>query len=87
MVTDQDLVAGDSLLRIEINPSLPCGIGGCGQPSHYARIERDLRYDALWRLLPICEAHLLSLDEAAARASAASLVQPNEPDVSASLSE
>lgn len=79
MTTDYDIAAGDSLLRIEINPSLPCGIGACGQPAHYARIERDLRYDSLWRLLPICEAHFVSLDAAAARAAAAAIGSPLEP--------
>jgi hypothetical protein len=64
MARDHESSAGDSLLRIEISPSLPCGIGDCGRPTHYARIEHDPRYDALWRLLPICEAHLLSLDAA-----------------------
>ncbi len=70
MAVDVDLPAGDRLLRIEINPALPCGIGGCGQPAHCARIERDLRYDALWRLLPICEFHILSLAAAAAQTTA-----------------
>ncbi|HZC06760.1 MAG TPA: hypothetical protein VE338_14080 [Ktedonobacterales bacterium] len=70
MASDHDLSAGDSLMRIEINPPLPCGISGCGRPAHCARIERDLRYDSLWRLLPICEAHLRSLDAAAGRSIA-----------------
>jgi hypothetical protein len=64
MAADHELSAGDSLLRIEINPSLPCGIGVCGQPARHARIERDPRYAALWRLLPICDVHLRSLDAA-----------------------
>ncbi len=67
MAMDYDLATGDSLLRIEINPALPCGIGACGQPARHARIERDQRYDSLWRLLPICDVHLLSLDAAVAR--------------------
>lgn len=70
MLVDRDNLSGDSLLRIEINPPLPCGIGDCGQPARFARIERDPRYEALWRLLPICDAHLRSLD-AAGRAIAA----------------
>lgn len=64
MASDHEPSAGDSLLRIEINPPLPCGIGACGQLARCARIERDPRYDSLWRLLPICEAHLRSLDAA-----------------------
>lgn len=64
MASDHDQSAGDSLLRIEINPPLPCGIGSCGQLARCARIERDPRYDSLWRLLPICEAHLRALDAA-----------------------
>lgn len=66
MAADRDFSAGDSLLRIEINPALPCGIAECGRLARHARIERDVRYDALWRLLPICDVHLASLDAAAA---------------------
>ncbi|HEX8995623.1 MAG TPA: hypothetical protein VF812_06300 [Ktedonobacterales bacterium] len=80
MATDQDLVTSDSLLRIEINPSLPCGISACGRPAHCARIERDLHYGSLWRLLPICDMHLQSLDAAARAAAAASLTQPDRLD-------
>lgn len=80
MAMDHEWSAGDSLIRIEISPALPCGIGDCGQPARYARIERDPRYAALWRLLPICEAHLHSLDAAgraiAATAPAESTQQP-----------
>ncbi|HEU0027730.1 MAG TPA: hypothetical protein VFQ25_11500 [Ktedonobacterales bacterium] len=57
----QDLSINDTLLRIEINPPLPCGIGGCGAPSRSARVERDPRLGLLWNLLPICEAHQVSL--------------------------
>lgn len=51
----------DTLLRVEINPPLPCGIDGCGRLTGSARIERDPRFGLLWNLLPICEAHQLSL--------------------------
>ena len=71
MAADRDFSAGDSLLRIEINPALPCGIGECGRLARYARIERDVRYDSLWRLLPICDMHLASLDAAAADVASA----------------
>ena len=66
MAADRDISAADSLLRIEINPALPCGIAECGCLARYARIERDRRYESLWRLLPICDVHLASLDAAAA---------------------
>jgi hypothetical protein len=45
--------------------------------TRYARIERDLRYASLWRLLPICDLHLASLDAAAA--DVASEVGPSVP--------
>ncbi len=77
MASDHDLSAGDSLLRIEINPPLPCGIGTCGHLARCARIERDPRYDSLWRLLPICEAHLRSLDAAAGRSAAQDGMTPS----------
>jgi hypothetical protein len=83
MATDHERSAGDSLLRIEISPSLPCGIGDCGQPTHYARIERDPCYDALWRLLPICEAHLRSLD--AAGRAVADAAAPAATDASSEI--
>ncbi len=86
MAADDELGAGDSLLRIEISPALPCGIGACGEPAHCARIERDPRYDALWRLLPICEFHIRSL-EAAARAAAAEAFASSGPPIGSSAGE
>lgn len=71
MASEYDPTTGDGLLRIEINPPLPCGIGDCGQPARYARIEHDPRYAVLWRLLPICDTHLRSLDAAGRSAVAA----------------
>jgi len=71
MAADRDFSAGDRLLRIEINPALPCGIRECGRLARYAHIERDVRYDALWRLLPICDVHLADLDAAAANVASA----------------
>ena len=65
LAADQDLLAADRLLSIEISPALPCGMGACGQLASHARIERDLRYVSLWRLLPICDTHLRSLQAAA----------------------
>jgi hypothetical protein len=58
---DQDLPIYDTLLRIEINPPLPCGIDGCVRLARSARVERDPRFGLLWNLLPICEAHQMSL--------------------------
>lgn len=65
MAADRDSASGDSLRRIEVNPGLPCGIRDCGRLAHYGRIERDPRFASLWRLLPICDIHLASLDAAA----------------------
>jgi len=71
MAADRDSASGDSLRRIEVNPGLPCGIRECGRLAHYARIERDPRFASLWRLLPICDIHLASLDAAAADVASA----------------
>ncbi len=76
MASDYDLAAADTLLSIEITPALPCGIGACGQPARRARIERDLRFASLWRLLPICDAHLRSLQAAAESACAEASPDP-----------
>lgn len=71
MAADRGSESGDSLRRIEVNPGLPCGISECGRLAHYARIERDPRFASLWRLLPICDIHLASLDAAAADVASA----------------
>ncbi len=60
-----DRLIQDILLRVEINPPLPCGIDGCGLPARCGRVERDPRFGSLWNLLPICEAHQESLAAAA----------------------
>lgn len=65
MAAEDDFSANDSLLRVEVNPPLPCGIRDCGRPARFACIERDPRYVALWRLLPICELHQARLAAAA----------------------
>ena len=69
MAADHDLALADNLLSIEITPMLPCGIDACGTPARRARVERDLRFASLWRLLPICDAHLRSLQAAAGHIS------------------
>ncbi len=56
----------DILLRIEINPPLPCGIDGCRRPAHCGRVELDAHCGSLWNLLPICEEHQISLAAAVA---------------------
>ncbi len=56
-----NLLIHDLLLRIEINPPLPCGIDGCARLARSARVERDPRFSSLWSLLPICETHQMSL--------------------------
>ncbi|HEX8731985.1 MAG TPA: hypothetical protein VF725_07975 [Ktedonobacterales bacterium] len=66
MTADDSYSTGDSVLGIAINPPLPCGISDCGRPAQYARVERDPRYAALWRLLPICNLHQAQLAAAAA---------------------
>ena len=70
MAAEHDLASTDSLLSIEITPMLPCGIGACGEPARRARVERDIHFASLWRLLPICDAHLRSLQAAAGHISA-----------------
>lgn len=71
MAADDERSSSEGLLRIEINPPLPCGICDCGLPARTAHAERDPQYPALWRLLPICEVHLASLIADAAEVVAA----------------
>jgi hypothetical protein len=52
---------GDTLQLIEISILLPCGISGCTQMTHRARIERAPESTALYLLLPLCELHLRRL--------------------------
>ena len=63
---DQRAQGLDDLLTIEISQPLPCGVAHCDQPARRGRIERDPQAGALWRLLPICEAHLRQLAAGAA---------------------
>ena len=72
-----DPLLHDSLLRIEINPPLPCGIDSCGRPARYGRVERDPGFASLWSLLPICEEHQMSLATGAAGLAGGS--PPNAP--------
>lgn len=60
-----NLPTHDILLRIEINPPLPCGIDGCRRPASGGRVELDPRCGSLWSLLPICEEHQMILAAAA----------------------
>jgi len=71
----------DTFLRIEINPPLPCGVYACERPARHARVERDPQFGPLWRLLPICETHLRSLDVAVTDSPGdLSLEAPQPPD-------
>ncbi len=65
-----ELLIHEPLLHIEINPSLPCGVDGCGRPTHYGRVEPDPTCDTLWSVLPICEEHQTRLAAAAAKSLA-----------------
>lgn len=61
--------------RIQINPPLPCGIAGCGQPAAQALAEPAPDDTALWQLLPICESCMTRLQEEAYITATRSLEQ------------
>jgi hypothetical protein len=63
--TASDQITDDAFVRIQLDPPLPCGIDTCGRLTHWGQVEREPGCDSLWRLLPICEAHMLSLASAA----------------------
>jgi len=51
--------------RIHINPPLPCGIAGCGQPATEALAEPAPDDPALWQLMPVCDACMGRLQQEA----------------------
>jgi hypothetical protein len=61
MAEDDVGPGGDTLQLIEISIFLPCGISGCTQMTHRARIERAPESAALYLLLPLCDLHLRRL--------------------------
>ncbi|MFI5278018.1 MAG: hypothetical protein ACHQ1E_12165 [Ktedonobacterales bacterium] len=61
MAEDDVGPGGDTLQLIEISILLPCGISGCAQMTHRARIERAPESAALYLLLPLCDLHLRRL--------------------------
>lgn len=61
MAEDDVGPGGDTLQLIEISILLPCGISGCAQVTHRARIERAPESAALYLLLPLCDLHLRRL--------------------------
>ena len=44
------------LMRLHLDPSLPCGLHGCGQPAATGLAEPDPECAGLWLLLPLCTA-------------------------------
>lgn len=44
------------LLRLQLDPPLPCGMPHCGNLAHSALAELDPRSPGLWQVLPQCEA-------------------------------
>lgn len=53
---------------VNIDDSLPCGMGGCERSAHYALVERDPAFEGLWQLLPICDSCRVDRQEPAATA-------------------
>ena len=44
------------LVRIHLDPPLPCALNECGKPATSALAERDEGHGGLWHLLPLCDA-------------------------------
>lgn len=61
MAEDDEVPGSDTLQLIEISVLLPCGVSGCAQMTHRARIERHPDHPALYLLLPLCDLHLRRL--------------------------
>ncbi|HEX8729118.1 MAG TPA: hypothetical protein VF739_10865 [Ktedonobacterales bacterium] len=61
MAEDGGGPGSETLQLIEISILLPCGISGCTQKTHHARIERHPESAALYLLLPLCDLHLRRL--------------------------
>lgn len=62
---------------IEISVLLPCGVSGCAQMTHRARIERHPDHPALYLLLPLCDLHLRRLNAPADAPTDAPASAPN----------
>lgn len=45
----------DDCVRVRVQPSLPCGMSGCGRQATMALAEPDRMQGGLWSLLPICD--------------------------------
>lgn len=44
----------DECMRLRVQPSMPCALGGCGRPAFFALAERNPDHPGLWSLLPVC---------------------------------
>lgn len=88
MAEDDEEPGSDTLQLIEISVLLPCGISGCAQMTHRARIERHPDHPALYLLLPLCDLHLRRLSAPADAPTAAPKDSPvSTPDGSADPSD
>lgn len=44
----------DDVMRVLLQPALPCGMYACGRPASMALAEPDRTHAGLWSLLPVC---------------------------------
>lgn len=77
MAEDDEEPGSDTLQLIEVSALLPCGVSGCAQMTHRARIERHPDHPALYLLLPLCDLHLRRLNAPADAPTDAPASAPN----------
>lgn len=77
MAEDDEEPGSDTLQLIEVSALLPCGVSGCAQMTHHARIERHPDHPALYLLLPLCDLHLRRLSAPAPAPTDAPASAPN----------
>ena len=45
----------DDVVRVGLEPGLPCGMRDCHRLATTALAERDSRHPGLWQIVPICD--------------------------------
>lgn len=48
-------IQGEDMMRVQVNPQLPCGMRGCHRYATTALAEPDPDHPGLWQVVPICD--------------------------------
>lgn len=70
MAHSLDAAADVPLLRVRLDPPMPCGNSDCDQRSHSALFEPDPDHPGLWLAFPLCERCLHRMDHEIAQVPA-----------------